>query len=69
MAYHSNPNNQEPKILNLEQQLYKCETLADVFEFLSNYFDLKNQKIPLAFKGLIVKGILSAIAILNPKRR
>ena len=59
--------NEERKML--ESDLWTCQTIGDVFSYLSNYFDLFSKPIPVLYRAIIISGILSAIHWIQPTRK
>lgn len=53
----------------IKQCLLTCTNMAEIFNFLTNYFDLSSKKIPLVFKPTIVSGIISAIKWIDPLKK
>lgn len=60
-------NYQERKIL--ESDLYDCKTVGDIFNYLSNYFDLFSKPIPVIYRPMIISGLLSAIQWIDPDKK
>jgi len=60
-------NQKEEKLV--KNDLYKCENIGEMFNYLSNYFDLFSKNIPVLLKPAIVTGILQAIKWIDPKRK
>ena len=48
-------------------ELMKCKSIGEMFNYLSNYFDLFSKPVPAVYKALIVTSICTAIKWLNPK--
>ena len=60
-------NQKEEKLV--KNDLYECENIGEMFNYLSNYFDLFSKNIPILLKPAIVTGILQAIKWIDPKRK
>jgi len=60
-------NQKEEKLV--KNDLYECENIGEMFNYLSNYFDLFSKNIPVLLKPAIVTGILQAIKWIDPKRK
>lgn len=60
-------NYQERQIL--ESDLWRCKTIGDIFNYLSNYFDLFSKPIPVIYRPIIINGLLSAIQFLDPDKK
>jgi hypothetical protein len=60
-------NYQERKIL--ESDLWNCKTVGDIFNYLSNYFDLFSKPIPVIYRPIIINGLLSAIQWIDPDKK
>ena len=60
-------NYQERQIL--ESDLWKCKTVGDIFNYLSNYFDLFSKPIPVIYRPMIISGLLSAIQWIDPEKK
>jgi hypothetical protein len=60
-------NYQERK--TIEKDLWECNTIGEVFNYLSNYFDLFSKNMPVIYKPMIIAGILSAINWIEPNRK
>jgi hypothetical protein len=52
-----------------ERQLNTCKNLREIFETCNTWYEIENCKLGIVSKPLIVKGIISALTILNPKER
>jgi hypothetical protein len=60
-------NYQERKLI--ESDLWDCKTVGDIFNYLSNYFDLFSKPIPVIYKPIIISGLLSAIGWIAPDKK
>lgn len=60
-------NYQERQIL--ESDLWRCKTVGDIFNYLSNYFDLFSTPIPVIYRPIIINGLLSAIQMIAPDKK
>jgi len=49
--------------------LMQCQNIGQMFQYISNYFDLFSKPIPGIYKMLIVNGILSAIEWIQPNKK
>jgi hypothetical protein len=49
--------------------LMQCQTIGEIFHYISNYFDLFSKNIPGIYKMIIVSGILQAIEWINPNKK
>jgi hypothetical protein len=58
---------QEQKLI--EKDLNGCGTIGDVFNYLSNYFDLFSKPIPTLYRAIIISGIMAAIKWINPVKK
>ena len=58
-----NPNQEK----QLEQNLKECENVQEMFNLLSNTFDLRNCKPGSITKPAFISGIMKGIKMLNPK--
>jgi hypothetical protein len=60
-------NYQERK--SIEADLWECKNIGEIFNYLSNYFDLFSKPIPVIYKPMIITGILSAINWISPDKK
>jgi len=49
--------------------LMQCQNIGEMFQYISNYFDLFSKPIPGIYKMLVVNGILSAIEWIQPNKK
>lgn len=54
---------------NIRKDLMTCETIGEMFHFISNYFDLFSKKVPGIYKILVVSGIIQAIDWIQPNKK
>jgi hypothetical protein len=53
----------------VKKDLNECHNIGEMFNYLSNYFDLFSKNIPVLLKPAIVTGIVQAIKWIDPKRK
>jgi len=54
---------------NIRQDLMQCENIGEMFNYISNYFDLFSKNVPGIYKILVVSGILQAIEWIKPNKK
>lgn len=53
----------------ITKDLSECKDMAQVFNYLNSQFDLSTAKLGFISKGKILDGLVTAIDMLNPKRK
>lgn len=53
---------------NDEKQLNNCLTVADMLQYITTTFDL-NVKVGVLVKSFFIKGLISGIEMIKPKRK
>lgn len=53
----------------IKKDLNQCADMDQVFKYLNSQFDLSTAKLGFISKGKIIDGLVTAIDMLNPKRK
>jgi hypothetical protein len=53
----------------LYKDLNECKTIGEVFNYLSNYYDLFSKDIPGIYKALVITSIITAIDWIKPLKK
>lgn len=54
---------------DLKSRLQSLQTAQDLFDFLSENYDLKTVELGIITKPLMIKGAINIIDFLNPKKK
>ena len=55
----------EQELLN--RQLWRCDTLGQMLNFIIDRYQVRDLKVPVIYKAVIIQGLAFAISILKPK--
>lgn len=59
--------NQRPELMTqVQNRMNKADTIGQMFDILSDVYDLKTAKVGIITKTIIVNNIVTAIRTINP---